>query len=387
MTTTEADRTFLAGLTVLYVEDSRVIRDMTAEFLRRRVGRLCLAEDGVEGVEAFRRERPHLLVTDIMMPRMDGLAMAETIKVEAPDLPVVVITAFEQSQFLLRAIALGVDRYVLKPVQPDLLEAALLHCAHQLRAEEELRQHLKVERELLKARHTESLSILAQGMAHDYNNLVQAILSSVETAVGHLPPGSPAHLILGMSQRFAGQAQQLGKQLLALGQANDLLDRQGPLDAVIDGALLAALEGSGLKVALLLPADLPPVRYNHERLVQALTILMTNAKDAMPRGGTLDIQASVREVRAGEADLTLGLGTYLRLSLKDSGVGIPADLLPHIFEPYQSGKERGAKKGQGLSLSICRAILLAHGGQVTVESQVGQGSTFHVFLPVQVSEA
>jgi CheY-like chemotaxis protein len=277
MNSTEADRTFLAGLTVLYVEDDPTIRTITAEFLRRRVGRLCLAEDGVEGLEAFRRERPQLLVTDIMMPRMDGLAMTEAIKAESPGVPVIVVTAFEQTQFLMRSIALGVDRYVLKPVDPDLLEASLLYCAHQLRAEEELRQHQRVERELMMARHHEAQGILATGMAHDYNNLLQAILAGVDIAKVQTQPESPAHLSLTKVQQYAGVAKNLGQQLLNLSQVNDRLDAEGPLEPLVEACLQASIEGAGISVTLHFPADLPQVCYNRERLAQALSTLWTNA--------------------------------------------------------------------------------------------------------------
>ena len=236
MTSDQADQTFLSGLTALYVEDDPGIRDATTEFLQRRVGHLWVAANGVEGLETFRRERPGLVVTDILMPRLDGLAMAEAIRVEAPKLPLVVTTAFERKDYLMRAIALGVDRYVLKPVEPDLLDAALLHCAHLLRAEEEFRRHLHLERQLQQARQREATGLLARGLAHDYSNLLQSILSSVEAASRHSQPGSQAQLILGIAQRYTGQAQDLGTQLLALGQQDDQLEEdQVPMATALLG--------------------------------------------------------------------------------------------------------------------------------------------------------
>jgi len=381
MASSEADRAHLSGLTLLYVEDEPSIRSSTAEFLRRRVKRLCLAEDGLDGLGAFRQEHPDLVVTDIMMPRLDGLALAEAIKAESPDTPIVVITAFEQNQFLLRAINTGVDRYVLKPVQPEQLNAALLHCAHQLRAEEELRQHLQLERELQLARHHESMSYLAKGMAHDYNNLLQAILSSVDAAAGHTTPGSPAHLILGMTQRFAATAQKLGQQLLALGQGEDQPDQEGSLTTLLETVLHEALDGSDIAVARRFAPDAPSVHFNRERLQQALTSLLINAREAMPEGGAMEVHLAACEVGPDQTGLQLAPGTYLRLSLQDTGRGIPADQLPRIFDPYFSTKPMGSQKGQGLSLAVCRSILRAHGGQVTVESEVGRGTTFHLFFP------
>jgi YesN/AraC family two-component response regulator len=237
MTIDQADRTFLSKLNVLYVEDDPGVRGATTDFLQRRVGRLCVATDGVEGLEAFRRERPGLVVTDILMPRLDGLAMAEAMRAEAPKLPLVVTTAFELKEFLMRSIAIGVDRYVLKPVQPDLLDAALLHCAHQLRAEEELHQRYHLERQLQLARQREATGLLARGLAHDYSNLLQAILASVEAASRHCQSGSQAQLVLDVAQRYTGKAQSLEGQLLALGQQDGQVEEGGPLEARPETAL------------------------------------------------------------------------------------------------------------------------------------------------------
>ena len=379
----DPDQTYLAGLTVLYVEDDLALRGVSAEFLSRWVGRLVLAEDGESGLKAFHTEHPQLVISDIEMPGMSGLDMVEAIKAEQPSLPIIISTAFEKPDYFLRSIALGVDRYVVKPFQSKPLKAALLHCAHQLRAEEELQQHLQVERDLLLARHHESMCILAQGMAHDYNNLLQAILASIETTLLKVQPGSPANITLGMARRFTSLAQELGQQLLILGEHDEgKPDQVGVLGPVVDEVLQAQLGNTEIGWANSLPADLPPVSYNHQRLAQALGTLVTNAREAMPDRGTLLVAAEIRAVPPSDETLNLGPGTYLCLSLQDSGRGISPEDLPRIFDPYFSTKDVGSRKGQGLSLALCRAILLAHGGNVTAESQVGVGSTFRVFLPI-----
>ncbi len=381
MTPTSSDVGYLGGLTVLYVEDEPAVQASTASFLRRRIARLRLAEDGLEGLEAYHQQRPDILVTDIMMPRMDGLSMIEAIRAEDPDLPIIVVTAFEQTKFLLRAIACQVDRYVLKPVDADQLEAALLVCARQLRAEAESRQRLRLERELAQARQHESLCILAQGMAHDYNNLLQAILSTVYAASAHTEPGTPIHRLLDTTERFSQVARSLGQQLLTLGEVNYPLDQEGSLNALVEELATTLPGDAGIVVETSLPEGLPAVRYNQDRLRQALDALLTNAVEAMPQGGTLGIVATRKEVDPDDTDLSLHPGTYLCLSFQDTGVGMDRDVQLRIFDPYFSTKQRGAQKGQGLGLAICRSILLAHGGQVTVASEPGLGSTFQVFLP------
>lgn len=381
MAGTDADAAFLARLTVLFVEDSPALRTMVSKLLGPKVGRLCLAENGLDGMEVFHRETPNLVVTDIEMPRMDGLAMAEAMRREKPDLPVVVLTSSDSSRYMLRSIDIGVDRYVLKPIVPDQLQAAVLHCARQLRAEHDLRLHHRLEQELARARQHESLAILAKGIAHDYNNLLQAILTGVETARSVIPPDNPVGSLLAKTEAYTEMAQALGKQLLALGQINDQLNEEGPLKPLVKAAVRRVLEGAPIEVSLSFEPTLPEVRYNQARLGQALDTLLLNAREAMPQGGSLEIRATVVNVDVATPDNSLPPGPFIRLSLKDSGPGIPADLLPRIFDPYQSSKTKPSIKGKGLGLAICRSILLAHHGQVTAESRVGLGSTFHLFLP------
>ncbi len=126
------DYDFLKTLSVLYVEDDPEIRELLSHFLARRVKRLELAENGQEGLEAFRRGHHDIVVTDIKMPVMDGLDMAEHIKSQGrdKDVPIIVITAYSDRDYLIRAIDLGIDRYVTKPIDADLLLDAIYKSAH-----------------------------------------------------------------------------------------------------------------------------------------------------------------------------------------------------------------------------------------------------------------
>ena len=129
------DRDFLSGLTVLLVEDEPDVREAMAEFLRRRVGCLLLATNGREGLALFTEQQPDLVITDILMPVMNGLTMASHIRESDPILPIVAVTASRQVDYLMKAILMGIDAYVFKPIQAHLLETALLKCARTLRLE------------------------------------------------------------------------------------------------------------------------------------------------------------------------------------------------------------------------------------------------------------
>lgn len=139
MNAREHDREYLKNITLLYVEDDSETRSSIERVLLPHVGNLVTASNGVEGLKAFHSQRPKIIITDILMPVMDGLTMAQEIRSTDRYVPIIVISAFEQNDYLLRAIDIGVTKFVTKPVISGRLIAALMECAHRLYAEERLR--------------------------------------------------------------------------------------------------------------------------------------------------------------------------------------------------------------------------------------------------------
>jgi diguanylate cyclase (GGDEF)-like protein len=133
-----SDKEYLKSLRVLYVEDEEDAREQFSLFLGRIVGELIVARDGAEGLEAYRAHHPHIVISDILMPNMDGLAMATEIRASDRRVPIILLTAFEEIDYLKRSINIGVSRYVTKPVNGFQLHETLLECAHSLLAEEAL---------------------------------------------------------------------------------------------------------------------------------------------------------------------------------------------------------------------------------------------------------
>lgn len=360
---------FLKTLTVLLVEDDPNALEETGIFLRRRVGTLLTAADGGSGLAAFAAERPALVVTDIQMPRLDGLAMVREIRALDPDVPVIVMTAFERTDYLLRSIELGIDRYVLKPIQAGPLEAALTACAFRLLADEQARLQERREAELVQARHEAARGALLGGLAHDYNNLLQAILASVDLAQMSVAPDSAARKFMDLARRSSEEARQLSKRLTLLGQGAEGLDEVSPLEPLLREVVEATLAGSGVSLAWDLGGGSPSVRHNAGNLAQVFRNLAQNAREAMPEGGTLRVESALE-------------GGRLCLSFLDTGPGIPPEVLPQVFEPYFSTKSRGAHRGMGLGLAVCEAIVRAHGGTLTAATEPGRGAAFVLRLPL-----
>lgn len=377
----ELDSAFLKTVVLLYVEDDNDVREQLARFLSYRVGTLITATNGAEGLEAFREHRPKIVITDIQMPVMDGLNMAMAIRELDGSVPIIVTTAFEQIDYLMRSIDIGVDKYVTKPVDIERLSEALLTSARYLRAEELLRRQRELAIAALRTRHFEALGIMAGGMAHDYNNLLQVIIGYISLAQMNAEPGSEMQAILNNVVTSSTQAIGLGQNLRILANGNDAHFLVSPLPLLIATVVNAALDKSGVKAEFHLPDDLPLVRFDEAQIKQALTFLAVNVKEAMPAGGTLLVTACTTLVSDNNL-LSLEAGNYLHINFQDTGPGITPENLSQIFDPYFTTKEMGSQKGMGLSLALCRAIIWKHGGMITAESNLGEGAKFQIYLPV-----
>jgi PAS domain S-box-containing protein len=240
----------------------------------------------------------------------------------------------------------------------------------------------QLEAELSKIQKLESVGILAGGIAHDFNNLLQAILGSTSLArlnfeqndVGKIPH------FLKQAEDAAEAAKELSFRLLTFAKGGAPVKTIASVEEIVGKSISLSLSGSSIACEINLPQDLPSIEVDTSQIMQVFNNILINAKEAMPRGGTIHIGA--KRVRISEdSPFLLKKGEYLHISIQDSGCGIPQENLPRIFDPYFSMKERGSRKGSGLGLSISMAIVRKHEGHISVESRQGQGTTFHIHLP------
>ncbi len=379
-TLADPDRAWLATLTVLYVEDDAVTRKLVGRLLRRRVGYLLEAADGAEGLERFREERPALVITDIAMPKLDGLSMAEGIRVLDLHVPIVVTTAFEQVNYLQRAIDVGVDKYVTKPISIDKLDTVLLACARRLRGEAMLARERQREIDAVRSHEREALDMLAGGMAHDFNNLLQSLLVNVHLASPLTARGSELHELIGDARAAAEQAAELGARLLTLSGGWFAALHIEPIAPTLRAAVATALEGSETTLHLELEEDLPAVAQDVALLARAFGELALNAREAMAHAGVLSVAVTARDLAEGDVP-RLAAGRYVQLTFSDTGPGVSVELLPRIFDSYFSTKPRGSVRGRGLGLPLCLAIVRKHRGAVLPPPAAGSGAVFTVLLP------
>jgi signal transduction histidine kinase len=358
------------NITLLYVEDDPATRMQVTRLLELSGYHCIVAENGREGLELYRQHTPDIVLTDILMPVMNGLEMARSIRAEFPETQFIIMTAFGETKYLLEAIDIGVSQFVSKPVEFQKLLTAVARCVHTIKLKGEA-QH---------ARHLEAISILAGGMAHDFNNLLQVILGYISLAKISTETGSKTSEYLAMAEKGSAQARELGQRLLTLANGSGNLKHSKNLMDLITSAINSSLSGTGIEHEIEMSPDIPALLFNETQMLQVISHLIENAKDAMPYGGTLNVSAHGQIIN-GDDGIMLPPGDYLHITFADSGKGIPGEALTRIFDPYFSSKDMGNRKGQGLGLTVCYSVIRRHGGTITAESLPGEGTTIHIWLP------
>jgi signal transduction histidine kinase len=236
----------------------------------------------------------------------------------------------------------------------------------------------KKEAEDADARRLESIGRLAGGVAHDFNNLMTAVIGYTELVAQTLPEKDPRREDLAQIERAATRAGELTQQLLAFARRRIIEPRLVDLGELVEGftRLVAPLLGNNVFLSVRTEPGLHQVRLDPAQFEQVLMNLAVNARDAMPGGGRLTI-----EIANGLRGSTRGV----RLIVRDTGVGMPPEVLARVFEPFYTTKPLG--KGTGLGLPTVHGIVHQAGGEITVESVPDAGTAFTVFLPAAESAA
>jgi signal transduction histidine kinase len=241
----------------------------------------------------------------------------------------------------------------------------------------------ELEDQLRQGQKLEAIGRLAGGVAHDFNNLLTAVTGNAALLLQRLPPG-PESELAGVIERAAWRAAELTRQLLGFSRRTLLWLKPTDLnDAVAEvaGLLRHTLDPAAVTLEVSRAAGLWPVQADPGQMNRVLMNLCLNARDAMPRGGTLTLETA--NVVVGEeyarGRLEARPGAFVRVRVADTGHGIPAELLPRIFEPFFTTKEEG--QGTGLGLAMVHGIVRQHQGWVECGSAVGRGTRFDLYVP------
>jgi signal transduction histidine kinase len=370
--------------TVVVVEDSPQVLQVIHMSLRRQF-KVLTAPDGLRGLDMVIREQPSLVVTDLMMPEIDGLELTSRLRADprTRHIPVLMLTARAALDDRVKGLETGVSAYLTKPFSPR----ELLTCARQLvRAEEETA-------DLVLTRRMESVELVVAGLAHELNNPLNYVKTAlvrvgldVEQAAqlaGHARSRALEVEEAAQLDRAVARVREM-LQVSAAGLARiagtvELLSRYGcggfrrdlaPLDAweAVRTVVDVVLPATGRKVAIVLDLEGEgTVECVPEEFNQVLTNLVQNAIEAVPEGsGRVRIAGTVE-------------GDELVIRVKDNGPGIPPDVQARLFTPFFTTKPAG--RGMGLGLTIVRRVVQGLGGTLQVQSAPGAGAEFVVKVP------
>lgn len=370
---------------VVLIDDEADIREVTAITLQDAGYRVATAADGQAGLTLFAEYAPQIVITDIRMPRMDGLAVLESIKQSNQDTEVIVVTAFGEMDLAIRALQLDASDFITKPINDESLHLALKRARERYTARKQARDYtaLLEKRNADQARilHQDkmmSLGRLAASVVHEINNPLSGILNYLRLMVRVLNRGPldaeqqvKFETYLELAESETDRCSRIVSSLLTFARKTPPAFTPIDFTDLMTRTLVLSqhrLSLSDIKVTHRIDPDLPAVKGDFNQLQQCLINLVFNAIDAMPQGGTLDL--SVRARKEGHG---------VRVSVRDSGAGIATADQNHIFEPFFTTKGDGG--GVGLGLSTVYGILESHGGTVTVNSKPGHGATFVLKLP------
>jgi PAS domain S-box-containing protein len=251
------------------------------------------------------------------------------------------------------------------------------------RKEEEARRR-KLEEQLFQARKLESVGRLAGGVAHDFNNLLTVINGYSALLLGRMTETDPLRHTVSEIEKAGNRAAGLVRQLLAFSRKQLLRPQAVDLNQVVRDVekMLARLIGEDVQLETRLGASLGPIWVDPHQLEQVIVNLAANARDAMPQGGRLRIETDRAEVKGFCQDCSAAVaeGSYARLTVSDSGVGMSEEVRAKVFEPFFTTKDVG--QGTGLGLATVHGIVAQSGGHIDVLSAPGTGTTFHIYFPI-----
>lgn len=375
-------------LRLLHLEDNPVDAELITTTLME--GNIPCESQLVDTRQAFvaalKEGRMDLILADYSIPGFDGMTALTLARQHCPDVPFLFVSATIGEELAIDAMHQGATDYVLKQrlgrlvpsVQRALRE--LDDRAERKRAEEALRQS---EKQFRQSQKMEAVGRLAGGIAHDFNNLLTVIMGYSQVLLTELGPQHPLRGKIEETLKAGERAATLIRQLLTFSSKQSLDPKILSLNTAVTSleSLLRRLIGEDIHLVSKLDPTNGRLRADQAQLEQVLVNLVVNARDAMPKGGTLTIEtAQVDLTRSPVYHLTpLPPGPYVRLAISDTGCGMDRKTQSHIFEPFFTTKGEG--KGSGLGLSTVFGIVTQCGGAIDVTSRVGHGTRFDLYFP------
>ncbi|MDD2853468.1 MAG: response regulator [Desulfuromonadaceae bacterium] len=412
-------------MNILIVDDSNDDRRMLCTVLKANGHEVMEAVNGREGLQAASDHRLDLIVSDVLMPVMDGFQFLRNLR-KTSSVPFVFYSAvYDGNRDMQLAASLGANGYLIKPMDPlELLEkieriaaqggqeqsfsgeeeaeylkrysqvvaAKLEEKVRELELDIIRRKKAEEEREelreqLIQAQKMDSIGRLAGGVAHDFNNMLGVVLGYTEMSLEQISPDNPLFANLIEIRNATERSAELTRQLLTFARkqyvAPTLFDLNKNVANML--AMLRHLIGENIEISWLPVAGEANVKMDPSQMDQILTNLCVNARDAIAGNGTVTIETQIVTIDGLSCigHLWHVPGEYVMLAVSDDGCGMNKEILDKIFEPFFTTRETG--KGIGLGLATVYGIVKQNSGFIDVRSEPGCGTTFKIYLPRQMA--
>lgn len=365
---------------VLFIEDSDDDTSLQVRLLEQagyqvEYLRVAAAKDLVKALN----ERWDLLISDYSMPHFAGSDALKIVRNQDKDIPFIFVSGTTGEDTAVAALKFGAQDYLMKTNLGRLVPAV----QRELRDAGERKQQRSLQGQAHQLQRFEAIGRLASGVAHDFNNMIGAIMGWAEMGLEDSESSTRAQDRFQKIHAQAERAANLTRQLLAFARRQILQTCNTDLNSTVleSAALLRNTISERIEIDLQLTPELCVAWADPSQVEQILMNLCLNARDAMPDGGKLSIETRNVQIEGDyiRAHPWAVAGTYVRLRVFDAGTGMDPAVLEHIFEPFFTTKEMG--KGTGLGLATVYGIVKQHKGFIDVESTPGQGTTFSVYLP------
>lgn len=238
-------------------------------------------------------------------------------------------------------------------------------------------EQIKTEKELLKVKKLESIGVLAGGIAHDFNNILAAILGNINLALYDPGLKEKTKKLLVDAEKASLRAKDLTQQLLTFAKGGEPVKETSSMENVIKDSANFVLHGDKVACKYNIPENLWFADIDRGQISQVVQNIVLNASHAMPDGGIIQITCDNIDSPQALEDSLPRNKRFIRVSIADSGIGIPQNVIDKIFDPYFSTKQEGS----GLGLAVCHSIITKHDGHISVQSTPGVGTTFIIYLP------
>jgi two-component system, cell cycle sensor histidine kinase and response regulator CckA len=346
---------------------------------------LEIVPTAAEGLHRIEDDEHDCYLVDYRLPDGNGLELIHEAKAQGATKPFILMTGYGSGDIDEAALKEGVADYVEKHMLATHLERSIRYALRDWQADRALHDR---EDQLRQAQKMEAIGRLAGGVAHDFNNLLTAIIGYTDVIFERLPEEDQTHRDVSEIRKAADRAAALTRQLLAFGRKQflrpEVLDLNETATELLQ--MLPRVIGEHIQTVPRLAPNLRRVQADRSQMEQVLVNLVLNARDAMPTGGVITIETSDTELtpsRIAADGLSVQPGSYVLLSVTDTGTGMDAKTRAHAFEPFFTTKPTG--KGTGLGLATVYGIVDQSGGAITIQTALGHGTSIRIYLPAVAS--